>query len=71
MSEDCIIGAGILNMLAQFPRAADGDGDVRDRSLIHHAQFLARSAIDIPCNVAVGELYPSGVVRMVLCAHVF
>ncbi|MBR3400017.1 MAG: hypothetical protein IKH08_09580 [Prevotella sp.] len=29
-------------MLAQFPHAAYGDGDVRHCSLIYHAQFLAR-----------------------------
>ena len=29
-------------MLAQFPRTAYGDGDVRNGSLINDAQFLAR-----------------------------
>ena len=47
------LGQAFLKMLAQFPRAAYGDGDVRNRSLVHHAQFLARSAIDIFRHVAV------------------
>jgi len=58
-------------MLAQFPHAAHCNGDVGNGSLINDAQFLARGTIDVLRHVAVGELYPDRVVRMVLCAHVF
>ena len=53
MSEDCIIGAGILKMLALFPHAAHCNGDARNGSLKDHAQFLARRGIDKPRHVAV------------------
>ena len=44
-------------MLAQFPRAAYGDGDVRNGSKINDAQFLARSGIDVLLHAAIGEVY--------------
>ena len=58
------LGQAFFKMLAQFPRAAYGNGDVRYGSLIHHSQFFTRGAIYVPCNVAVGELYPD---RVVVC----
>ena len=47
------LGLACLKMLALFPHAADGDGDVGNDSLMDHAQFLARCAIDIFRHVSV------------------
>lgn len=58
------LGQACLMILVQSPRAADGDGDVGNGSLVYHSQFLARCAIDIFRHVAVGELYPY---RVVVC----
>ena len=50
----------------QFPGHAYGDGDVRYRREVRHAQFLARRAVDVPRHAAVGELYAHGVAAVVV-----
>ena len=50
----------------ELPGAADGDADVRNRSLVHDAQLLARGAVYVFRYVAVGELDAHGVVPRVV-----
>ena len=61
------VGAQYLRR-CQFPGRADGDGDVRHRREVRHAQFLSRRAVDVPRHAAVGELYADGVAaEVVVC----
>ena len=50
----------------QLPGRAYGDGDVRHRREVRHAQLLARSAVYVSGNAAVGELYAHGVAAEVV-----
>ena len=66
-AEEVVRGVRVQDFRGEeFPGAADGDADVRDRRQVCGAQLLARRAVDVPRHAAVGELDADGVVQLVV-----